>query len=464
MSEIRFDDRMSDADALMWTIEKDPLLRSTITSVALFDQALDRDRFVEAIDRTTRLVPRLRQRVQANAFSIAPPRWEVDPNFDLDFHVRFLGARGDGTIRDVLDLAAPIAMQGFDRARPLWEIDVVEGLEEGRSAVIMKLHHAITDGVGGVKLAMHMFDLDRDGTDRGEMPDAPPVAVMNQFQRMADAVAHERRRGTGVARRSLATTAGAAAGVLADPRGAAERLADTLASVGRMLAPATRPLSDVLVDRSLSVRFDTLRFPIAELKAAAKRADGKLNDAFVAGVAGGLRAYHLRRGSAVEALRMTMPINIRNAETADVAGNQFAPARFPVPLDIDDPVERMRAIRALVAQQRGEPALALAEPLSGALRRLPTGVTTGVFGSMLRGIDFVTSNVPGVPIPVYLAGARMEAQFPFGPMSGAATNITLMSYLDEAQIGVNLDPAAVTDPDVFLECLRDGFDEVLKAG
>jgi diacylglycerol O-acyltransferase len=161
---------------------------------------------------------------------------------------------------------------------------------------------------------------------------------------------------------------------------------------------------------------------------------------------------------------MTMPINIRNAETADVAGNQFAPARFPVPLDIDDPVERMRAIRALVAQQRGEPALALAEPLSGALRRLPTGVTTGVFGSMLRGIDFVTSNVPGVPIPVYLAGARMEAQFPFGPMSGAATNITLMSYLDEAQIGVNLDPAAVTDPDVFLECLRDGFDEVLKAG
>jgi diacylglycerol O-acyltransferase len=464
MSEIRFDDRMSDADALMWTIEKDPLLRSTITSVALFDQALDRERFVEAIDRTTRLVPRLRQRVQANAFSIAPPRWEVDPNFDLDFHVRFIGATGDGTIRDVLDVAAPIAMQGFDRARPLWEIDVIEGLEEDRSAVIMKLHHAITDGVGGVKLAMHMFDLDRDGTNRGEMPEAPPVRVMNQLQRMADAVAHEQRRGSGVARRSLATTAGAAAGVLRDPRGAAERLADTLASVGRMLAPATNPLSDVLVHRSLSVRFDTLRFPVAELKAAAKRADGKLNDAFVAGVAGGLRRYHLDRGSSVGALRMTMPINIRDAETADVAGNQFAPARFPVPIDVDDPIERMRTIRALVAQQRGEPALALAEPLSGALRRLPTGVTTGVFGSMLRGIDFVTSNVPGVPIPVFLAGARMEAQFPFGPMSGAATNITLMSYLDEAQIGVNLDPAAVTDPELFVDCMRDGFDEVLKAG
>ena len=117
---------------------------------------------------------------------------------------------------------------------------------------------------------------------------------------------------------------------------------------------------------------------------------------------------------------MTMPINIRNDATADLAGNQFAPARFPVPIDIDDPVERMQAIRELVAQQRGEPALGLAEPLAAVLNRLPTTVSTGVFGSMLRGVDFVTRNVPGAPIPVFLAGARMEAQFPFGPLSGAA--------------------------------------------
>jgi hypothetical protein len=210
MAEIRFDDRMSDADALMWTIEKDPLLRSTITSVALFDRALDRGRFLESIDRASRLVPRLRQRVQANAFSIAPPRWEVDPNFDLEFHVRFLRPAGGGTLRDVLDLAAPIAMQGFDRARPLWEVDVIDGLDDGKAAVIMKLHHAITDGVGGVKLAMHLFDLDRDGADRGAMPAEPPVHVMGQLERMIDAVNHERRRNLGIVRRTAATAAGAA--------------------------------------------------------------------------------------------------------------------------------------------------------------------------------------------------------------------------------------------------------------
>jgi diacylglycerol O-acyltransferase / wax synthase len=463
MAEIHFDDRMSDVDALMWMIEKDPLLRSTITWVVLFDQAMDRGRFHDAIERTTRMVPRLRQRVQAGALSFGPPRWETDPNFDLGFHVRFLGASGDGTLRDVLDLAEPIATSGFDRARPLWEIDVVEGLEGGRSALILKLHHAITDGVGGVELAMHLFDLDRNSADRGALPLAPPVRATGQLQRWAEAVDRERRRSVDTARRSMSTGALAAADVLADPRGAALRVADTLASAGRLLAPATQPLSDVLAARSLSVRFDTLRVPVAELKAAARTAGGKLNDAFVAGVAGGLRQYHLRQGSTVGTLRMTMPINIRTDETANIAGNKFAPARFPVPIDVDDPIERMRRIRGLVAQARDEPALSLAEPLSVALCRMPTSVTTSIFGSLLKGVDFVTSNVPGVPIPVFLAGARMEAQFPFGPRTGAATNITLMSYLDEAQIGINLDPAAVTEPEEFVECLRDGFAEVLKA-
>jgi WS/DGAT/MGAT family acyltransferase len=463
MEEMRFEHRMSDADALMWTIEKDPLLRSTITTVALFDQPLDRDRFLDTLDRASRLVPRLRQRVQSNPMSIAPPRWEVDPHFDLGFHVRFVRSGGDGSLRDVLDLAEPIAMQGFDRARPLWEVDVVDGVEGTGSAVIMKLHHAITDGVGGVKLAMHLFDLDPEGTDRGAVPQAPPVHVMGQLERIADAVAHEGRRTLGILRRSAGTVTGAAGALLVDAAGSARRFGGAAASVGRMLAPATTPLSDVMTDRSLSVRFDTIRIPVADLKAAAKGAGGKLNDAFVAGVAGGLRRYHLGRGSSVGALRMTMPISIRNDATADLAGNQFVPARFPVPIDVDDPTERMQRIHDLVAHQRGEPALALTDPLAGLLRRLPTGVSTGVFGSMLKGVDFVTSNVPGVPIPVFLAGARMEAQFPFGPMSGAAANITLMSYLDEAQIGINVDPAAVTDPDGFAECLRDGFAEVLKS-
>jgi hypothetical protein len=214
--------------------------------------------------------------------------------------------------------------------------------------------------------------------------------------------------------------------------------------------------------RSLTFHFRTLTVPIGDLKAASKLVDGKLNDAFVAAVLGGLRRYHDRHDAPVDHLRMTMPINVRRDDTSDLAGNKFAPARFAVPLDIDDPVERMRSVKELVRRQRAEPALALTDALAGILNRLPTTLTTAVFGSMLKGIDFVTTNVPGAPMPVYLAGAHIEHMFAFGPPSGSAANVALLSHLDQAHIGVNTDAAAVPDPDVFHDCLEEGFDEIVK--
>ena len=124
----------------------------------------------------------------------------------------------------------------------------------------------------------------------------------------------------------------------------------------------------------------------------------------------------------------------------------------------------MKVVNDLVRRARAEPALALVEPMAGALNRLPKEVTTALFGSMLKGVDFVTSNVPGAPFPLYLGGAHIRNQFAFGPMTGAAANITLLSYIDELNIGFNTDPAAVPDPAVLMDCMADGFDEVLKVG
>jgi WS/DGAT/MGAT family acyltransferase len=217
-----------------------------------------------------------------------------------------------------------------------------------------------------------------------------------------------------------------------------------------------------MTGRSLSVQFDVLTAPLEETKRAAKSVGGKLNDAFLAAVAGGLRRYHERHGHPVDALRTTMPINIRVAGTEALAGNQFVPARFIVPVGIEDPRQRMEAIRELVSRARSEPALPFTDTIAGVLNRLPTTVVTQLFGGMLKGVDFVTSNVPGAPVPVYLAGAKMEAHIAFAPLSGAAANITLVSYVDELHIGVNTDAAAIPDHDVFVECLQEGFDEIAK--
>lgn len=452
---------MSDADKLMWTIERDPLLRSTITSVVVLDRAPDRDRLRAKMDRASRTVVRLRQRVIGNALSFSPPRWEVDPHFDLDYHLRFVSSP-DGSMRSLFDLAEPVAMQSFDRARPLWEFVVVEGLEDGKAGLIMKVHHALTDGVGGVKLLLETFDAEADPEDPGELPEAPPVHVMSQVERFFDALAHEQRRALGIAKRSAGVVGQAALGAAADPVGAGMSVGETVTSAARLLAPASAPLSPLMTKRSLSVQFHTITVPLGDMKAAGRRAGGKLNDAFVAAIAAGWRRYHDHHGEPASALRMSMPINVRTEATENRAGNQFAPARFPVPLTVVDPVHRMKVVRDLVSRARAEPALALTEPLAGVLNRLHPDVTTGLFGSMLRGVDFVTSNVPGPPFPIYLAGARVESQFAFGPLAAAAANLTLLSYVDELNIGINSDPAAVPDPERLVECMQEGFDEILK--
>ncbi len=459
MAELEFTDRMSDSDALMWSIEKDPSLRSTIVAITVLDQAPNRGRLLERIDRSSRMIPRLRQHAVQSAFAVAPPKWVYDPNFDLNYHLRFMKAPGNGTLREVLDLAAPIGMQGFDRARPLWEFYVIDGLEGDRAAFIQKIHHSVTDGVGGVEIALTMLDLERDPTvDLGAMPDLPEPQRFSATELLQDGLTHEVRRQGGI----LSRLAGEVVKAAQNPSDTVTAAGDMAGSLARMLAPAYEPLSPIMRNRSLSSRFDHLTISLPDLKSAARAAGAKLNDAFVGAVAGGLRSYHAHHGVDVDALRMGMPINIRDAASAVAGGNQFVPARFNVPTNIGDPVERMAAIRELVLAQRAEPALGFVEPMAGLLTRLPSRVTTQLFGSLLKGVDFTTSNVPGAPMEVFLAGARIEAQFPFGPLSGAALNITLMSGPEEVYIGVNTDPAAVPDPEVLVGCLQEGFDEILK--
>jgi WS/DGAT/MGAT family acyltransferase len=451
---------MSDADALMWAIEKDPMLRSTITTIVLVDGVLDRNELWRTFDRASRSVVRLRQRVRSNPLSVAPPRWEVDPHFDLGYHLRFARVPGEGTTADLLDMAEPLAMQGFDRARPLWECTVAEGLDGDRTALVLKIHHSITDGVGGVRLMLELFDLEPDAGPR-PVPPEPPVRVMNQFERFTDALAHQTRRQLGIAKRLATDSAGALAGAVADPAGTSAATSALLASIARIMRPAGAPLSPIMTGRSLSNHFEVITLPLDVAKKAGKSVGGTLNDTFVSGLARGLRRYHRLHGAEVEALRMGMPINVRGGEDAEVAGNAFVPARFEIPVAPDHPAELMRAIRERMLAARDEPANQLVELLSNALNRLPTTVVTQVFGTMMKGLDFQASNVPGAPVPVYLLGRPVLALIPFGPLAGAASNVTLLSYQDDLNIGVNIDPAAVPDPQVYLDCLRAGYDEIL---
>jgi WS/DGAT/MGAT family acyltransferase len=459
----RFEHHMSDEDALMWNIEKDPVLRSTIVAVAFLDQAPDWERLRARFDRASLVIPRLRQRVVSPPMRLGPPRWAVEPDFDLAFHMRRVRVAPPATRRSVLDLVQPMAASAFDRARPLWECAVLEGVEGEGAAIVLKVHHAVTDGIGGMELLLQLVDLDRDAEGPQDRPAAPPAEAFSPVALVRDSVGHSRRRVLGITRRVPGTVVGAAAGAVRDPLGAFGRTLVTARSVVRTLAPASRPMSPLATQRSLGRRLDAFDVPVDDLKRAAKSVDGSLNDAFVAAVVGGLQRYHRRHGCEPDALRMTMPINLRTASDAP-GGNKFTPARFPVPAGIDDPVERMEMVGELVRGWRAEPALAMTGTLAGVLNRLPTSVTTSLFGAMLKCCDFVTTNVPGAPVPVFVAGARVERFYAFAPPAGAAVNVALISHCDTCCIGVVTDTAAIPDPDVLVACLRDGFDEIVALG
>jgi WS/DGAT/MGAT family acyltransferase len=459
----RFAHHMSDEDALMWHIEKDPVLRSTIVAVARLDQAPDWDRLRTRFERATLLIPRLRQRVLSPPLRIGPPRWTNDAGFDLDFHMRRFRLPPPGDTRTLLDVVGPIATASFDRARPLWECTVLEGLDGDGAAMVMKVHHAITDGVGGMELLLHLVDFERGAPEPDDRPAVPPAEHPSAFSLVLDSIEHTRRRVLGVARRLPTTAARGAKEAITDPQRALTGVIETARSIGRTLAPASKPLSPMMTQRGLGRRLDVFDVPLDDVKRAAKAGEGSVNDAFVAAVLGGMAAYHAHHGAPVDALRMTIPISLRTSSDAP-GGNKFAPARFPVPATIDDPRERMQAVGGLVRGWRAEPALAMTGQLALVLNRLPTTMTTALFGAMLKCSDFVTTNVPGSPIPVFVGGAQVERFYAFAPPSGASVNVALISHCDQCCIGVVTDSSAVPDPDVLVRCLRAGFDEVTALG
>jgi diacylglycerol O-acyltransferase / wax synthase len=456
---------LSAADTLLWNIEKDPSLRTTIVAISVLDRCPDWERLTERITDAGELVPRLRQRIESTSLGFGPlrlgsARWRLDEGFDLSYHLRRVVAPAPGDLRTLLDIVGTIAMSVFDKDRPLWEFTLVEGLSEGRAALIQKIHHSFTDGVGGVQLAQLLFDDKREPPRRRPKVHTLNVRPGDALTSVAEALASDVRAAAVVSTRVAESLPGLAARAVTNPVGLLATTARNAQSVGKLLAPVTKPLSPIMNHRGLGRRLDIFDIPLESLLKAGHAADSSLNDAFLAGIAGGMRRYHERHGQPVGALRVTMPINRRRAGDP-TGGNRFTPARFTLPVATEDAAERMRQLGALSTGWRHEPALPLTDVIAGVLNRLPVVATTQIFGSMLKAIDFVATNVPGLKHRAYLAGAEVTRQYAFAPPSGAAFSVALLSHVDQCCFGVNVDTSAVPDPDVLATCLLEGFDEVL---
>jgi WS/DGAT/MGAT family acyltransferase len=480
---------MNDAEAIMWAVESDPFLRSDFLHLILLEATPDPRRLRAGIERVIATYPPLRQRVARPPLGLAPPMWADDPDFDLDYHLRRLAVPPPGTHRQLLDLAAMVAAPPLDRSRPLWEMTVVEGLEGGAAAVLQRVHHTLTDGMGGMKLLRTLLDRSAgpaaappvpnpdvwrhpeiyNPADEGPSDRRPPAtagewpAWGTSLTGLAGAVAYRLGQGVIAARKGWELAAGLPGLTPEELRAVADRATRTARSVADQVLVSGGALSPLLAGRSLGRRYETLSLDLAAMRGAARALGGDRGSVFVAGVTGALGAYHELLGAPCDVLRMSLPLSLR-AGTGSVGGNHFAPARVVVPLTPKDPGKRLAMTRRVLETLSAEPGFDLAEPLSGLLSLLPASLLAPALRAQAATVDFATSVVPGLRGERHLAGARVTGSWPLGPRVGCAVNLTLLTCGDRLDLGINLDPAAVTDSEAFLGCLQDSFADLFDAG
>ena len=459
------DRRMSDAEALMWRLEKDPYLSSNIGTVTIVDRPPDFDRLRARMERALSRVPRLRWRVQPNPADLGAPMWADDPDFDINLHVRHISLPQPGTRRQLFDLASVMVLDPFDRTRPLWQFTVIDGLENGQAALLTKMHHTITDGINGVRMSMEYLDLDAEGASPlSTFSDVPTVAYTpsDADNGALSTIAMVRSVLEGSFRLPL-SVAKQVRELLADPASipkASSAAVGTLRGLVAQISETDSARSPLWTGRSMRRSFETARTGFEPTRAAAKRLGGSINTAFLTAAAEAASRYHIEFGAPTPALRASMAISTRKE---DSGANAFSVVRMLVPTDEMPIAERFALVADVADAARTAPGSGAMEMVATIATALPTSLMTRIARQQTQTIDFATSNVRASPVPVYVAGAKTLANYPIGPLAGVAFNATMLSYDGSLDIGINIDAAAVEHPARLAELLQQAFKDLQKA-
>jgi WS/DGAT/MGAT family acyltransferase len=451
-------------DLVMWSVDQ-PRQRTTMALLMLLDRRPDPERLRAAVERAIRAVPRMRERVVEAPFDLSLPRWESDPTFDLDYHLRRYAQAepepGEDELEALFRTVGPIYERPFDRTRPLWELIEIDRAE-GRSAVFFRLHHAMADGVGGNAILAALTDADREGQplppSSRKTPgrwEEPPFAA-----RLARAAT--RRVGEGLDRARLA--AGAVATGVRHPG----RALDVGRAVARTVWDGRAAGRSHQVEFGRSRHLSGFSLDFEPLRRARRVLDGRMIDLLLAGVAGAMEGWYRAHGDAdVREALTAVPINLRPPEERGLAaqlGNRTTMVIIRLPLGLRDPRKRIAEIHRRMEEAKASPTTELtpqlARLLSGAPRWLFRAVSVPVSGNM----DLIVTNVPGLPVERYLAGARITAGFPIAPTAPhTPVSIALYGYAGRLYVGLDADGTAMTDAGEFRAQLERSFAEIVHA-
>jgi len=425
------------------------------------ESGFDYDTLLQLVADRLSFVPRYRQRVQLVPGRLANPVWVDDDRFDLEYHVRRSAVPRPGSLDQLRDLVGRIISRPLDRTRPLWEIYYVEGLADGRVALLTKVHQALVDGVHTVDLGQLLLDVSADakplGEDawnpRRESPTALVLGAVKDSLTDVDTLSSTARR-TGDSLLALAT------GISARVVGLAE------AVTGRRSDRPT-PLSGPLSQQRLIV---TLDLPLADIRKVRDTHGGTINDVILAVVAGGLRGWLMTRAESLAGLRKVralVPISVNDDLLENTSLGAPVIAHYvDLPVGEASPVVRLHQVSYSFESHKQTGRAIPAEHLTGITGFAPT--TFHAVGARVAaeadpsGFQISVTNVPGPQTPRYAAGATLLASYPVNPLlPGQAIAIGVTSYAGRVYFGITADRDLVPDADVFGQCLLEALDELL---
>ena len=434
--------RLSGIDSTFLSIET-PSHHMHVSMVSVFDPSgmpggYSFDKVRALIESRLPRIPLFRRRLAEVPFNLHFPVWVEVPDFDLDYHVRRVAVPAPGGMAELCEVAGDFVSRQLDRTKPLWEMQVVEGLDNGNIGLLAKVHHSTIDGVSGAEMMVHLFDLEPIAAPAEAPPDDRPTEhVPSDFELVAYAV------------RSIATnpvrlvkivpgTIGSVVGLIRR-----RRQSDGPGMAAPFTAPRTPFNAAITSRRNVAVS----HLALEDVKKVKRAFGTTVNDVVLALCAGALRSYLDKLGELPETpLVSVVPISVRGEQTDEASSNQVSAMFVSLATDIVDPVTRLRAIaegtrgakedhQAIGATMLQDWAQFAAPAVFARASRLYSSMKLADRHRPIHNV--IISNVPGPPFPLYLAGAKLLMLCPLGPvMEGAGLNITVLSYQDSIDVGL----------------------------
>jgi diacylglycerol O-acyltransferase len=459
--------RLSGTDAAFLYLERREIPLH-IAGVCIFEGAVPFRDLMEALDSKLHLLPRYRQLVVEPPLHIGYPTWEDDADFDIRRHVFRVPVQAPGGQAELEALAGRILTQVMDRRKPLWDVNVVEGLEGGRGAVIVRVHHSLADGVAGASLMKILFDPTAEGSKAVHKPRFHPKPPEVTNHSVADALVSAVRSSLENMIVAEAIMADFAHSLLDD------RTRDALQQLVKLLPELTASSDRFPFNRPCSGerKFCWTDFPLADAQAIRESAGGTLNDVILTVVTRAVARYVKRHGEPVAGrfIRMVCPVNVRRDDHGETLGNQISFLPVALPLDIRDPVEMLHAVAARTEIMKNARAAHVITLLASWLGAAPPPLQALFWNALpqiplpVALLNMICTNVPGSPTPLYAVGRKMLACYPHVPTGyELGVNCAVQSYNGMLCCGLTADAHVVPDAEKLRDFIHAAFQELRRA-